>query len=279
MVVWQRGGNWPVLLVMPVFWVLVVMSGLVLSKVLVWGVERLWFRRLIYATSAPAQRTKPGSNEPVASSGTRSTAERSSAKYPRCWRDSDTDRNGRPRPATEGSTSYSKMARSSTARRIDTGSPRQSCATCTVRSNVVMRGARSSCHRSASLAASVSSSGGSQSTSGTFDLMSAKLLNSIKDAGSRMRAILSDPDLVTEVRDVVAALVDGKIAFTPFGSGRSRGFSFKGVGDYGSLIGTAATALTGSVPDGIRRLVEAGISRAYQDRLTTPTPRGQVLGW
>jgi site-specific DNA recombinase len=79
----------------------------------------------------------------------------------------------------------------------------------------------------------------------TIDLTSGKVLRAIRQRADDIRsALLTHRE---EAADVLRAFVS-RIDCTPFGSGRGRGYRFKGTGDYGALFGETFPAR--GVPDG-----------------------------
>jgi hypothetical protein len=88
----------------------------------------------------------------------------------------------------------------------------------------------------------------------TIDLTSEKILRAIRQRANDIRgALLTHRE---EAAEILRAFVS-RIDCTPFGSGRGRGYRFKGRGDYGALFGENFP--TRGVPDGIRRLVAGSL--------------------
>src|SRR5262245_26958556 len=80
----------------------------------------------------------------------------------------------------------------------------------------------------------------------TVDLYSAKLWKAIRAAAQNVQAALHEhPDGAREVLSAFAS----RIECTPFGKGHGGGYDFKGLGDYGALLGE--TPARRGVPEGI----------------------------
>jgi hypothetical protein len=87
--------------------------------------------------------------------------------------------------------------------------------------------------------------GGRDALDGTADFATTAVRRALLRQASQVRAaLLAHRD---EARDVLRAFVPA-ITFTPYGSRRARGYTFKGTGTYGALLGE--TPRPSGVPDG-----------------------------
>jgi hypothetical protein len=102
-------------------------------------------------------------------------------------------------------------------------------------------------------------------SAGAVDFATAKVRQALVRQAARVRAALLTHR--EEAREVLQAFVE-RIDVAPFGAGHARGYSFKGTGDYGVLLGQ--TPRLSGVPDGPhpRRTPRSRVSPAERLRGT-----------
>ena len=98
---------------------------------------------------------------------------------------------------------------------------------------------------------------------GAADFTSAAVRRALLRQASQVRvALLAHRD---EARDVLRAFVPA-ITFTPYGTGRARGYHFAATGTYGALLGE--TPRPNGVPDGGTSLAHFSFGRIFCSELT-----------